>query len=90
MARAQASSLALSPHRSSLRIPRSAVGLRLTAAQARTVAELAENEHDVVVTRIRRHDDVSVVLPSEASRYAVAPDGALAREKSEPSYRRAR
>ena len=85
MARAQVSGRALTPHRNSLRIPGNAVGLRLTAAQARTVAELAENEHDVVVTRIRRHDDVSVVLPSEASRYAVSPDGMLAREKSEPS-----
>jgi hypothetical protein len=90
MARVQVSGRALTPHRNSLRIPGNAVDLRLTAAQARTVAELAENEHDVVVTRIRRHDDVSVVLPSEASRYAVSPDGMLAREKSEPSYRKAR
>jgi hypothetical protein len=75
------SSRALTPHKGSLRVRRSAAGLRVTAAQAQTVAELAKNEHSVVVTPIRRHDDVSVVLPSEASRYAVSSDGTLAREK---------
>jgi hypothetical protein len=78
------------PHKGSLVIPRARVGLRLTATQAQTIAELAADEQDVVVTRIRRSDDVRVVRPSEAREYRVGPDGAIAQHKSASSYLRAR